>query len=214
MSNDSGPVQPATDNNGSSSAEGAPSEDSNAQELRQRRYATQIKRKADFINNVMFNLDLLIYAELCALYYMEYVVPELPGTHCPILTDPSCNFFRFLVRALFQVMFLTPKPKFVPPAPKHRPYIGAIFGGNIMCILLHIFTHRPEAGELTRGYLHGGLIIDFIGQQGPVSKLHLVAIDFLVMALQLFMLAVHVEETKLAEILKSPAASLNIDSGP
>lgn len=119
----------------------------------------------------------------------------------------SCSFFRFILRVLFQVMFLTPKPKFVPPTAKHRPYIGALIGGNVICLLLHIFTHRPEAGELTRGYLHGGIIIDFIGQKGPTSKFQLVVMDLLITALQCFMLAVHVEETRLKEVLNTPESS-------
>ncbi len=98
-------------------------------------------------------------------------------------------------------MFLTPKPKSVQPTAKHRPYLGALIGGNAICTLLHIFTLRPEAGELTRGYLHGGIIIDFIGQKGPTSKIHLVFMDLLVAALQCFMLAVHVEETRLKEAM-------------
>jgi len=61
--------------------------------------------------------------------------------------------------------------------PQHRPYIGAIFGPNIICMFLHIFTARSEAGEAMRGYLHGGVIIDLIGQKGPTSKLHLVILD-------------------------------------
>jgi hypothetical protein len=128
----------------------------------------------------------------------------------PLTDYPSCSFFRFLVRVLFQLMFLTPKPKFVPPTPKHRPYIGAIMGGNITCILLHLFTRRPEAGELTRGYLHGGIIIDFIGQKGPTPKFQLVGMDLLITALQCFMLAVHVEETRLKEILNAPESSFTL----
>jgi hypothetical protein len=99
------------------------------------------------------------------------------------------------------MMFLTPKPNFIPPMPQHRPYIGAIFGPNVICILLHIFTARSEAGESMRGYLHGGIIIDLIGQKGPTSKLHLVILDLLICALQCFMLAVHVERERLASTL-------------
>ena len=40
----------------------------------------------------------------------------------------SCSLFRLLLRVLNQMIFLTPKPNFIPPAPQHRPYIGAIFG--------------------------------------------------------------------------------------
>ena len=33
-----------------------------------------------------------------------------------------------------------------------------------MNLLIHIIGAAPEAGEATGGWLHGGLIIDFIGQ--------------------------------------------------
>ena len=187
----------------SAEAEGSSNGDSAKAQIR-KRFAAQTKRRAEFIHDLMFNLDILIYAELCVLYYMEYA-PCTPGLLYISYTNIcSCSFFRFLLRVLFQVMFLTPKPKFVPPTAKHRPYLGALIGGNVICTLLHIFTHRPEARELTRGYLHGGIIIDFIGQQGPTSKIHLVIMDVLVTALQCFMLAVHVEETRLKEVLAAP----------
>jgi hypothetical protein len=105
-------------------------------------------------------------------------------------------------------MFLTPKPAFVPPpATKHRPYIGAIFGPNFVCMLLHIFTRLPSAGESTRGHMHGGIIIDFIGQKPPSSKVQLLAMDVLVAFLQCFMLAVHVEGERLKAVIAAPATS-------
>jgi hypothetical protein len=104
-------------------------------------------------------------------------------------------------------MFLTPKPKFVPPpAAKHRPYIGAIFGPNAICILLHLFTALPSAGESTRGYLHGGIIIDFIGQKPPATKFQLVFLDLVVTFLQCFMLAVSVEQERLKTAIAAPAS--------
>lgn len=60
-----------------------------------------------------------------------------------------------------------------------------------------MWNARPEAGEATRGYLHGGLLIDFVGQKGPISKLHLVLLDVATLVLQLLMLAVFVELHKL-----------------
>jgi len=120
-----------------------------------------------------------------------------------ILTIPSCSLFRLLLRVLSQFMFLTPKPNFIPPIPKHQPYAGAIFIPFLICVFLHTFTARPEAGEAMRGYLHGGVIIDLIGQKGPTSKFHLVGLDILVAALQCFMLAVHVERERLVGMLAS-----------
>lgn len=98
-----------------------------------------------------------------------------------------------MLRAITQLYYLTPKAAHQPTIPKSAPCIGAIFGANILCALLHIFLARPEAGEAERGYLHGGLLIDFVGQHGPTSKIRLLAFDVLVLALQLLTLAVHLE---------------------
>ena len=54
---------------------------------------------------------------------------------------------------------------------------------------MHILLPRPEAGEATRGYLHGGLAMDFVGQKGPTSKFHLVLLDVLILLMQLVHLA-------------------------
>ncbi|KUJ24038.1 DUF1746-domain-containing protein [Mollisia scopiformis] len=147
----------------------------------QKRVLLGMRKRHEFVANLMTNLDILIYAELSIVYYMD------------------CSLFRLLLRVFNQMLFLTPKPNFIPPAPQHRPYIGAIFGPNIICILLHIFTARSEAGEAMRGYLHGGVIIDLIGQKGPTSKIHLVLLDLLILGLQCFMLAVHVERERLTK---------------
>jgi hypothetical protein len=104
------------------------------------------------------------------------------------------------MRGLTQLVFLSPKPLYLPPMPKQRPYVGAIILTNAMCIILHIWTSRPEANEMMRGYLHGGVLMDFIGYKGPTWKTHLVMMDLLVLALQCFMLAVHVERERLREL--------------
>jgi hypothetical protein len=59
-------------NNRTSSAEAEESSnDESAKAKIRKRVAAQTKRKAEFIHDIMFNLDILIYAELCVLYYME-----------------------------------------------------------------------------------------------------------------------------------------------
>jgi hypothetical protein len=113
----------------------------------------------------------------------------------------SCSLFRFLLRVLHQMAFLTPKPNFVTPLPPNHQYLGAILVPNLLCVLLHIFTARPEAGEVMRGYLYGGVIIDLIGYKGPTSKLHLLALDVLVLALQCFMLTVYLEMEMVSVVL-------------
>lgn len=125
------------------------------------------------------------------------------------LTDGnSCSLFRFLIRVLPQMTFLTPKPTFAPLLPHN--YFSAIYGPNVLCILLHILTARPEAGEAMRGYLHGGVIIDLIGYRGPTSKLHLLCLDVLVLALQCLMLTVQTELKAVTVVL----AAVRSNSAP
>ncbi|CAK4033633.1 Hypothetical predicted protein [Lecanosticta acicola] len=139
------------------------------------------KRRGELLDDLLRNLDILVYAELSAIYYMD------------------CSFTRFLLRAIVQLMFLTPKPALFPEPPPNRPYIGGIFGSNILCFLLHAIFAAPSAGEQTRGYLHGGLAMDFIGQKGPTSKVHLLVLDILVLVMQVVQLSVHVLKMKLKD---------------
>ena len=48
-----------------------------------------------------------------------------------------------------------------------------------------------------RGYIHGALLIDFVGELGPISKFRLVALDIMVMVLQFVILAIVLERTVL-----------------
>lgn len=103
----------------------------------------------------------------------------------------SISALRFFLRGLIQFTYLTPKPAHLP-VPKTTFRLGSIVSVNMLCILLHIFSKRAEASETTRGYLHGSIIIDFIGQRSPASLLHLLLLDILVLLLQLLGLALFV----------------------
>ena len=93
-----------------------------------------------------------------------------------------------------------------PEPPRVQPYpVGLIIGTNIFCALLHLWVTRPEAGEATRGYLHGGLMLDFVGQKGPSSKFHMVTLDLLLLAFQLVMLCAFIERQNLKRALASSA---------
>ncbi|OBT89150.1 hypothetical protein VE02_01659 [Pseudogymnoascus sp. 03VT05] len=172
---------------------------------RRRRIFIQTKKKAEFIHDILVNLDMLIYAELCFMYYNEYYppppTPYLLTTYEHKLTStPSCSLFRFLLRSITQLVFLSPAAK-PPPIPGPRPFIPALLSTNMLCIFLHLVTARPSGSELTRGYLHGGIIVDFIGQRAPSTKALLVGLDILILVLQLVMLSVHVEEAVLKAAL-------------
>lgn len=125
----------------------------------------------------------------------------------PALTIASCSFIRLLLRACVQFLFLSPKPSFLPEPPPNRPYLGAIFGSGLLCLAVHALFDPPEASEATRGYLHGGLAMDFIGQKGPTSKTHLILLDLLVLALQLVHLTALITRLKVKEKASLPTAA-------
>jgi hypothetical protein len=93
------------------------------------------------------------------------------------------------------------------PPPAARPYISAIFSTNLLCLLLHILFSPPAAGEPTRGYLHGGILIDFVGQESPVSRIRLISLDILTCTLQLIVLAIVLERRKIATSSISPSGA-------
>ena len=119
-----------------------------------------------------------------------------------------------VLRAMIQFFYLTPKPAMFPDPPKNQPYpVSLIVGTNVFCALLHLWVKRPEAGEATRGYLHGGLLLDFIGQQGPSSKLHMVALDALILILQVIMLCSLIERQNIKQALGSTNGQASAMSG-
>jgi hypothetical protein len=120
----------------------------------------------------------------------------------------SCSFFWLAVKAFLHASLLTPisDPVGERPPDEPKPFLPLLlfaFGANF---LLHQLYPAPAAGEDTRGYLHGGLMIDFIGQQGPTSRWKLGALDTCILLLQLVMVAVHVKRRELKKKLAAISA--------
>ena len=97
-------------------------------------------------------------------------------------------------------MFITPKEGPVL-LPAERPHAFAILGPNLVCMLAHIISALPTAGEATRGYLHGGVIVDFVGQKPPTTRLCFLFFDVVILAVQCLMLAIHTEREKLRKVV-------------
>ncbi|OGE54122.1 hypothetical protein PENARI_c006G01306 [Penicillium arizonense] len=136
----------------------------------------QSTAKTAFIDRLLRDLDILIYCQLSALYYMD------------------CSIILFAIRAIVELIFFTPKAAPFEPT-RNQPYVGAIIASNLICIIFHAFFIRPEAGEETRGYLHGGIFIDFIGQT-PVPVYRLILFDVLIFLLDFVMLALVIERVR------------------
>lgn len=68
----------------------------------------------------------------------------------------------------------------------------------------NFFTH-PEAGEATRGYLHGGLFIDFIGEKAPVSVLRLISLDIIILFIDFIMMGLVIERVKTVALASATA---------
>lgn len=113
-----------------------------------------------------------------------------------------CSFPRLLLRVIPHYFFLTPKSEdYALLMPAHRPHAFAIFVPNILCMFFHLVLSLPRASEETRGYLHGGAIIDFVGQKAPTSRLGLLLLDVVILAIQCLMLAAHQEREALRKLV-------------
>ncbi|KAI0404799.1 DUF1746-domain-containing protein [Xylaria palmicola] len=151
-----------------------------------------LEKKLAFLAHLCFNLDALAYAELCILYYMD------------------CSFFRLFIRWIAQTLFVSPKnDDTVLIVPNY--HVSAIVAPNLLCIFLHLISSPPEASEATRGYLHGGVLVDFIGQTAPSSRFTLILLDAAVLAIQCFMITVNMEKERLRNVIKPPR--VNVTSG-
>jgi hypothetical protein len=106
------------------------------------------------------------------------------------------------------LVLLTPLPdlQLARQHDEHKAFLPLILFGFAVNFLLHAISQAPSAGEETRGYLHGGLMMDFIGQQGPTSKWKLVTLDTCVMILQLVMVSVTVKRRELKKKLGNAAS--------
>ncbi|KAF8469603.1 hypothetical protein BDZ91DRAFT_720549 [Kalaharituber pfeilii] len=180
-------LPPGEGSNGEGSA--AAAEEANAEENTERsRRVTAAARRAVIVQTKLkFLADFIRAMDMVVYYYFSYMY----------FLDNS--FFRFFIRCAIQLNFLTPKPIHLPTPPQRRSVIIGLFGWTLVNLLIHIFTAAPEAGEATGGYLHGGLIIDFIGQEGPVSKFRLATMDVTILLLQLIMLATAIEKQGLLD---------------
>ncbi|KAI0594328.1 hypothetical protein F4775DRAFT_596382 [Biscogniauxia sp. FL1348] len=142
-----------------------------------------LTKKLQFLSYLTINLDTMVHAELCVLYYMD------------------CSFFRLMIRWVAQALFVSPKAEdTVLIIPNY--HVSAIVGPNALCMFLHLVTSLPQASEASRGYLHGGILIDFVGQKAPSSKLTLLLLDLLVLALQCFMMTVNMEKERIRKVVK------------
>ncbi|KAL8690330.1 MAG: hypothetical protein Q9218_004205 [Villophora microphyllina] len=161
-----------------SSAEAAADAEEHSSEQQTR--GIRMKYKTRFLDNIIRQLDMMIYCQLSVLYYMD------------------CSFLSFFARSVNHWFYFTPKPPLMNAALSlSGPQIIMIFGINLLSLFLHTIYSPPTAGEATREYLHGGLLIDFVGQKSPVSRVRLVACDLVVLALQLVILSVTCKRRRL-----------------
>ncbi|KAK6533088.1 hypothetical protein TWF281_007247 [Arthrobotrys megalospora] len=140
-------------------------------------------KKSEWLDHMLRNLDIVTYCHFSYLYFLDI------------------SFIRFLIRAIVQInLFAQRPPNFpTPQRTQKRSAVVSIFGSTLICFLFHLFSEPASGSEATGGYLHGGMIIDFVGQEGPISRFRLIFLDLIILFLQLTMLTVKVSKQNLLE---------------
>lgn len=159
------------------------------------------RKRIRLLNELLRDVDMVIYMELMTVYYLD------------------SSFFWLAVKALIHGTLLTPTPDTPTldrPPDEPKPFLPLLLFSFAAPFVLHLASATPAAGEDTRGYLHGGLMIDFIGQQPPASRVTLAALDACILLLQVMMVSVHVKrrdlKKKLAALLSATAAAREQDA--
>ncbi|KAJ2905056.1 hypothetical protein MKZ38_006449 [Zalerion maritima] len=158
------------------------------------------QRKLKLIEHLSSNIDMMIFAELSALYYMEYALCR-PSQNILAVpkTSRHCSFFRLLIRAIAQWM-LNPTPiENLMRMPPNSAYIFVVVIPNAVCMLLHLFSSLPQPAPASRGYVHGGIIVDFVGQKPPSSCIPLLFIDIFILILQFAAMSIQIEREGISQ---------------
>lgn len=101
-------------------------------------------------------------------------------------------------------MYLTPKEEsFALLMPATQLHVVLILVPNLLCMALHLFGSLPTGPDYHRGYQHGGMIIDFIGQMPAAYRLYYLLADLLILSLQCLMLTIHNHRESLRVALKT-----------
>ena len=110
-----------------------------------------------------------------------------------------------MLRFLPQWLFASdPQTAFLLANFTTRPYLVSIFFTNIICAFLHLVLDPPAGTELSRGHIHGGFLIDFVGEPAPASKWKMLFIDTCIFVLQLLLLATIIEQRELKLSTEDP----------
>ena len=159
---------------------------------RERRLDAKRKR-IRLLGALLRDLDMVVYMELIALYHLD------------------CSFFWLAAKALIHASLLTPAPDTQPDRPpdEPKPFLPLLLFAFVANFALHLLSAAPSAGEETREYLHGGLLIDFIGQHGPSPKWKLAGLDVCILALQLLMVAIQAKRRELMKMLAAAPTTAN-----
>ncbi|ETN37201.1 uncharacterized protein HMPREF1541_08191 [Cyphellophora europaea CBS 101466] len=91
--------------------------------------------------------------------------------------------------------------------------LGPVLFINVICILTHVLHAAPAAtARSARGYIHGSLFVDLVGEPEKTSKWRLLSQDVLICALQLIMLAIAYERYLLTEGKKETTPPQTLDA--
>jgi hypothetical protein len=120
-------------------------------------------------SSILRSFDLIIHAHSVYLYFLESV----PSSSSSPRLIVSNSTIRLLIRFIIQVNILSPKSPIsafasIDLSVKRAALV--LFGSFLLGFIPHLFFSIPSAGEPTQGYLHGGLLIDFIGQRNSREK--------------------------------------------
>lgn len=147
--------------------------------------------RRDHLTQLLASLDTLCFIEIAICYYCDN------------------SLFLLCARAFVQVLIVQARAELLATSAPLVPVLTA----NIISVAFHLLHASPTAASRSaHGYLHGGLIIVFEGQLGPISKSRLVLQDILISAIQLLILCISYERQVLSDTRKETPPQQDLEA--
>ncbi|KAG5518904.1 hypothetical protein PMAC_002435 [Pneumocystis sp. 'macacae'] len=121
-----------------------------------------------FKSNLIRSLDILVYSHIVYVYFMDE------------------SFLRLLLRSVIQLNIYAHKVIYFSVVSPFL-FFYMVFMSFFLCLTCHLMWMLPDAPDGQYGYLHGGILINFVGEVHH-CRFKSCFFDFIILFLQLFIL--------------------------
>ena len=149
--------------------------------------ATLLEVKSCLLQDLLRGLEAITFLQIATIYLHDNITPFL------------------LLRAIVHISFVTARPD-------KNPQLIPVILTSLLFFSIHVFAATPHIEGASHGYLHGGILADFVGEL-PASRWRMMLLDILLLSLQMIQLAINFELLKMKGTVARQDSEADLESG-